>query len=107
MTSTPNKKPTDLKTLLKFLLLLVNYSESEIDFVGFFEVWLHPHDLRECLLCVLKGAVSVVEDAYAVPQFGLLASISLDSGRTNKFATTYLWIREIVECLLICRVGFL
>jgi hypothetical protein len=84
VTSTRNKKSTNLKTLLKFLLLFVNYSKSEINFVGFFEVWLHPHDLRKCLLCVLKRAVSVIEDANAVPQFGFLAGISFKPGGTNK-----------------------
>lgn len=36
---------TNLETLLEFLLLFVNYSKSEIDFVCLFEVWLHSHNL--------------------------------------------------------------
>lgn len=34
-----------LETLRKFLLLLVDYTQPEVDFIGFLEVWLHSHDL--------------------------------------------------------------
>jgi len=42
-----------LKTLRILLLLLVYYSESEVDLVGFVKARLHPHDLRKRLLRVL------------------------------------------------------
>jgi hypothetical protein len=45
---------TYLKTLLVFLLLLIDYTKAEIDFVGFLEVWLHAHDLRESFLSMFK-----------------------------------------------------
>jgi hypothetical protein len=45
---------TCLKTLLVLLLLLVDYTEPEIDFVGLFEVGLHAHDLRERFFGMLK-----------------------------------------------------
>jgi len=45
---------TNFKTLLKLLLLLVDYAKSEIDLVGLLKVWLHAHDLRECLLGMFK-----------------------------------------------------
>lgn len=63
---------TDLETLLEFLLLLVYYTKSEINFVCLFKVWLHSHDLGESLLCVLKRAISIIEYPNAVPQFWLL-----------------------------------
>jgi hypothetical protein len=34
-----------LQALLEFLLLLVDYAESEINLVCLLEVGLHPHDL--------------------------------------------------------------
>ena len=34
-----------LQALVVFLLLLVYYSQSEIDFVGLLKIWLHPHHL--------------------------------------------------------------
>ena len=36
---------TCLQTLLKFLLLLIDYAKSEVDLVGFLKVWLHAHYL--------------------------------------------------------------
>lgn len=62
--------------MLKLLLLLIDYSESEVDLIGLFEIWLHPHDLGECFLGVLKRAISIVQDANAVPQLGLLDLVS-------------------------------
>jgi hypothetical protein len=34
-----------LETLLVFLLLLVNYAQAKINFVGLFKIRLHAHDL--------------------------------------------------------------
>jgi hypothetical protein len=36
---------THLQTLLELLLLLVDYTQPEIDLVCLFEIWLHSHDL--------------------------------------------------------------
>ena len=36
-----------LKTLTKFLLLLVNDAETEVNLVRLLEIGLHPHHLRE------------------------------------------------------------
>jgi hypothetical protein len=36
---------TYLQTLLEFLLLLVDNTQSEVDFIRFLKVWLHAHDL--------------------------------------------------------------
>jgi hypothetical protein len=41
---------TYFKTRLIFLLLLVNYTKTEINFIGLFEIRLHAHDLRESFL---------------------------------------------------------
>jgi hypothetical protein len=51
---------TYLKTLLVFLLLLVNYAKPEINFICLLEVGLHSHYLRECLLGVLKRSISII-----------------------------------------------
>lgn len=45
---------TDLETLLEFLLLFVDYAETEVDLIGFLKVWLHTHDLRKCFFGMLK-----------------------------------------------------
>jgi hypothetical protein len=65
-----------LKTLLVLLLLLVNYTEPEVDLVRLFEVRLHAHYLRKGLFGVLKRPVSIVEDADAIPKFGFLIDVS-------------------------------
>lgn len=61
-----------LQTLLVLLLLLVNYSKSEVYLVCLFEVRFHSHHLRECFFGMLEGAIAVVENADSVPKFWLL-----------------------------------
>lgn len=63
---------THLKTLLEFLLLLVDYSKAKVDFVGLFKVGFHAHNLRKGFFCMFKRTVAVVENTYAVPQLGFL-----------------------------------
>jgi hypothetical protein len=60
-------------------LLLVNDAQAKVNFVRFFEVRCHSHDLRKGLLGVFEGAISVVEDANTVPQLGFLAIQVSDS----------------------------
>ena len=43
-----------LQALLEFLLLFVDYAESEVDLVCLFKIWLHAHDLRESLFGVFQ-----------------------------------------------------
>lgn len=81
------KESTNLETLLEFLLLLVNDSESEIDLVGLLEVRLHAHDLRERLLGMLQGAITIIEDAYTVPQLGLLQRVRTINADRLRFLT--------------------
>ena len=64
-----------LKTLAKFGQLLVYYAESEVNLIGFLEIRLHLHHLGESFLGMLEGAVSVVKDADAIPEFRFLFSI--------------------------------
>ena len=64
-----------LETLVVFLLLLVDYTEAEVDFVGLLEIWLHLHDLREGLLGMIKRTISIIQDTYAVPKLGFLERV--------------------------------
>lgn len=56
-----------LQTLVEFLLLFVNYSQAKVNLIGFFKIWRHTHDLRECLFRVVKGAVAVIQNPDTVP----------------------------------------
>lgn len=51
---------TYLEGLVVFLLLLVDYSESEVNLVGLVKIGLHLHDLREGLLCMVQRAITVI-----------------------------------------------
>lgn len=70
-----------LKTLCIFGLLLVNYTKTEVDLIGLVEVRRHAHHLRESFFCMVQRAISIVEDADAIPQFRLLHKW-LASGRS-------------------------
>lgn len=61
-----------LQALVELLLLLIDYTQAEVDFVGLFEVGSHAHDLRESFLCVVERTVAIIENTDAIPQFGLL-----------------------------------
>ena len=61
-----------LQTLAELLLLLVDYAQTEVDFVGLLKVGLHAHDLRESFFRVLERAVAVVQNTNSVPKLGLL-----------------------------------
>lgn len=81
---------THLETLSRLALLLVDDPEPEEDLVGLLEAWerggvrggadarlgvltgIHSNNTRECLLCVLETAVTIVENTDTVPQLGLL-----------------------------------
>jgi hypothetical protein len=71
------KNEAHLKTLLKLLLLFVDYTQSEVDFIRLFEVWLHAHDLGESLFRMFQRAVAIVENTNAVPQLRLLATVNV------------------------------
>lgn len=65
-------RATNFQTGLELLLLLVDYSQTEIDLIRLVEVGFHPHDLRKSFLRVLERSIAVVEDAYAIPKLGFL-----------------------------------
>ena len=65
------RQGTDLQTLLKLLLLLVDDAEAEVDLVRLFKARLHAHDLGEGLFGVFQRAIPIVENANSVPQLGL------------------------------------
>jgi hypothetical protein len=72
-----------LKTLLVLLLLLVNYTEAKVDFVGLFEIRLHAHDLRKRFFGVLKRSIAIVKNSNAVPKFWFLVNL-LAIGKSPK-----------------------
>lgn len=63
---------TYVQALIELLLLLVYYTQAEVNLVCLLEVGLHAHDLGEGLLGVLEGAVAVVQDTNAVPKLRFL-----------------------------------
>lgn len=63
---------THLEALLVFLLLLVDYAETEKDLVGLVKVLVHAQDTRKCFLGMFKRPITVVQDADAVPKFRVL-----------------------------------
>jgi hypothetical protein len=62
-----------LKTLSELGLLLVYYSETEIDLVGLLEIRLDLHDLRESLLGIVVATIAIVENANSVPEHRILS----------------------------------
>lgn len=82
-------KSKALKTLLKLLLLFINYSESKVNLVGLLKLRVHLQHSVEGLLCVIEGTIAVIKDTNAIPQSRILG------------------IRQMVKSLLVGRVGFL
>jgi hypothetical protein len=64
-----------LKTLLVLLLLLVNYTQAKVDFVGLFEIGLHTHDLRKRFFGMLKRSIAIIKNSNAIPKFWFLANL--------------------------------
>lgn len=63
---------TYLEGLVVLLLLLVDYAQPEVYLMGLVEIRLHLHDLRKSIFRVVQGAVSVIQDANAIPKPGFL-----------------------------------
>lgn len=72
-----------IQTLVELLLLFINYAKTEVDFIGLLERGLHTHHLREGFFGVFQRPVTIVKNAYSIPQLGFLG------------------IRQMVEGLLI------
>lgn len=96
------------QALVELLLLLVYYSETEVDFIGLFKVRRHAHDLRESLFGVVERSITIIQDTNAVPQFGFLGRVLLAmiTNLTKKIATN-LGVSQVIERLLVRSVGFL
>lgn len=63
---------TYLKGEIKLLLLLVYDAEPEIDLIGLFKLGVHLHDCREGFFSVFQGAVTIIQDTNAIPEFWIL-----------------------------------
>lgn len=88
------------KTGRKFLLLLVDYTEAEVNFIGLFKVGLHAHHLRKSFLGMLKRSIAVVQDADTVPKLRLL--LQTVSSRVKLHGKkTYFRILQVIEGLLV------
>lgn len=73
-----------IQTVAELLLLLVNYAQAEVNFVGLFEVRGHTHNLGESLLGMIERTVPVIENPNSIPEFWLLQS-------TAAVSVTRLW----------------
>jgi hypothetical protein len=51
---------TYLQTLIELLLLLVYYSQAEINLVGLLEFRSHAHHLREGFFCVIQRSIAII-----------------------------------------------
>lgn len=51
---------TYIQALAELLLLLVDNTQSEIDFIGLVKIRRHAHDLGKGLFCMFKRAVTVI-----------------------------------------------
>jgi hypothetical protein len=56
----------------EFLLLFVNDSESEVNFITFAIVGIDVQDVRKGLLGVVKGSISIVQQSDSVPDVRIL-----------------------------------
>lgn len=99
---------TYLEGLVVLLLLLVDYTQPEVYLMGLVEIRLHFHNLRKRIFGVVQGAVSVIQDANAVPEAGFLlfARVSkLVMGRRKGW--TNLRVRKMDQGRLVCIVRLL
>ena len=60
--------------MLVFALLLIDNSETKVDFIALLEFWVHFQNRSEGFFSMLKGTVSVIENANSIPQVGVLQS---------------------------------
>ena len=88
-----------LERLVVFLLLLVDYSQSEVNLMGLVEIRLHLHDLREGLLRMVQRAVTVIEYANAVPKSRLLMNVNItnESCRMRKWNKLTFGFRRLTK----------
>lgn len=77
-----------LQSRRKHALVLVDDAETEIDLVGLVEVGVQVQHTHEGLFSVLQGAVAVVQDPDAVPQFGHVGVIQEVEGTLVRSVST-------------------
>lgn len=63
---------TNLQALAIFLLLLIDYPKTEVDFVRFFKPWFHAHDLGKGFFRMFERSITIVQDTDSIPKFGFL-----------------------------------
>jgi hypothetical protein len=63
---------THVQTFRILGLLLIDYTQAKVDFVGLVKVWGHAHDLTESFLCVVQRAVTVIQYTNSVPKLWFL-----------------------------------
>jgi hypothetical protein len=61
-----------LQALLILLLLFIDYTKSEVNFVCLLKIGFHPHHLRKGFFGMFQRSVSVIEDTDPIPQFRFL-----------------------------------
>lgn len=74
------RKKIYLETLWIFLLLLVNYAEAEINFIGLFKIGLDLHDLGKGLFGIVIAPITVIENSNAIPEHRILGVSQVDKG---------------------------
>jgi len=57
---TADRDKTYLQALRELLLLLVDYTKTEVYLVCLFEARIHAHDLRKSFFGVFEGTISIV-----------------------------------------------
>lgn len=67
-----NQRWTYVETLAELLLLLVYYTQAEVNLVSLFKLRRHAHDLGKGLFGVVQGSIAVVQDTNTVPELGFL-----------------------------------
>jgi hypothetical protein len=73
-----NIKKTYVKTLLKFGLLLVYYTEAKVDLISLFKVGLDLHDLGKGLFGIVVASIAIVENTDSIPKHGVLGIAQVD-----------------------------
>jgi hypothetical protein len=63
---------TYLQTLAELLLLLIDYTEAEVNLIGLLELGSHAHNLRKGFFGMVKGSITIVENANSIPELGFL-----------------------------------
>lgn len=69
-----------IKTLVEFRLLLVYYSQTEVDFIGLLKVGLDLHHLGKSFFGIIVAAVAIVQDTNSIPQHGILGVSQVHQG---------------------------